>query len=144
MDFNTRVSLETIKKQLKKNGDILDIAGSNRFSIKTHSPIYGFKKVYGNGLFETSERIANLIIPPDSIIVCAGSHKLRTDQAFVHSIVRIKDNEEVKKGYSWHSPHFEYRKHAIVKPRFGLNTDIFSTCHTGIHFFLDLNSAYNY
>lgn len=143
MDHTTIIPFKDIKKQLKNSGNVEHRYDKDHFRIKTNVPLYGFKKVYLGGIW-IKEAIVNLIIPPDSVIVCAGSHKLRTNKAFVHSIVTCENRQEVEKAVSGYDKSFEYRKHALIVPEYGFDRDVVTTCAAGIHFFLDLKGAYNY
>ena len=113
---------------------------------------------YGTNYYNREDAIANLIIPKGAFIYLnyriqfqeGESHvKIRASKAKLHSIVRISDQKQVvfarskyDSAYTYDNPKFLGKESELILP------DQFSdhpgVCESGIHFFLDIESALNY
>ena len=118
------------------------------------APLHVFKKVYCYNKFgNTRAAIVNLVIPVGAQIYIgdyafsrfAGSSemKMRTSEAFVHSIVSLAALEQESEGHAGYDNEFKYVPGTTVKPtrRFSKAED---QCDSGIHFFINLADAKNW
>jgi hypothetical protein len=109
---------------------------------------------------KVSGAIVQLILPKGTIICKARNFnvfckKLRADQAYVGVIIPITKTHVFKSEYatiskklvyfnSLYDRSFRYRVGDLVKPRWGLSTNIYNSCDSGIHFFCTLKEAEAY
>jgi hypothetical protein len=118
------------------------------------APLHVFKKIYCyTPNIQVCAAIANLVIPVGAEIFIgnyayerwaqSGEMKMRASEAFVHSVVRIGNLEQVSEGHAGYDNNFKYVPGTTVKPtkRFSKSED---QCSTGIHFFINLTHAKNW
>lgn len=118
---------------------------------KTIFPTRVFKKVIcrskKNNIHDM-EAVAELIIPPGSTIVRSyySYGMMRTNNVHVKNITDL-DDQIIDDDFECYSPsmgNLKYNVGSHVKPEKPLNTDIYKTCVSGIHFYLSKQSAKNY
>ena len=118
---------------------------------------WGYKKIKCKNLIISSQSffsheydcLATLLIPEEARIIKPynDNKKFRTDMALVVKIEPIDSTSNIKKKMICNSIYdktFQYEEGKIVTPCKPLNTDRIETCKSGIHFFMDKNSAKNY
>jgi hypothetical protein len=106
--------------------------------------LHAFKKVKSyHGM-----AIANLVVRKGAIVCpvprweTSEFHtKLKADSAFVHSVVLIRDKQQINSGYSGYSPNFAYVPGSFaVAEKFTQD----NSCGNGIFFFMTLDAALQY
>lgn len=104
-------------------------------------------KMFCGWILDTIVGIAELIIPPDALIVfpesrnvITSSHKMRTNKAYVKSITGLSGGDlSYYECSSAYDPNFIYRIGSTVEA--DVNINYHSPCESGIHFYLDKKSA---
>lgn len=122
--------------------------------FKLKKDLKGFKCTFGNpGTF--TRRIVNLIIPKGAVVFIGKSggtkhfYKCRADKVIVDSIHSAYDGSKAKCSYSMRTRYVNGRRMAtkyqtgktLVEPNFSKYA---STCAPGLHFFLDIKTAFEY
>ena len=136
-------------KPVKYHGGTYGKAISRQGFFKVTKPMYVFKKVYVG--VANNQAIANLIIPVGALIYVEGAtvnycnvgittRKMRASEAYVHSIVTVRDKVQVRLAKSGHDSKFMYVPGTTVKPDNGFDKEE-EACAGGIHFFVDLVDA---
>ena len=119
--------LSNIKINYRTLGYHLDCPGEGSF--------IGYKKA--------NKHLIKLLILEDSKRSSATTLKCRCDKAKVLSITNIKTGKEISKIASDYDKNFIYEVGKIVEVK-DFDEDRWNECSTGIHFFINKESAINY
>ena len=121
------------------------IAGAQYNIHRTTHDLLVFKKVHVGRPGKSQHAVANLIIPAGSVVRLPAYYdsKCRADKAFVHSIIRRSDFKEFDQAFAEHFNSFKYHKGQMAVPVYKFDMEN-EECASGIHFFLDIESAYKY
>lgn len=95
------------------------------------------------GYKKANKHLIKLLILEDSKRSSATTLKCRCDKAKVLSITNIKTGKEISKIASDYNPNFIYEVGKIVDVK-DFDEDRWNECSTGIHFFINKESAINY
>ena len=113
-------------------------------SCPSHGSFIGWKKVYSCDEPEI-QMIAKLLIPEDAERLSGAGNKCRCNKAKVLEIQTL--DGELKNDlicYSLYNPHFLYKVGETVTAEKPFNKDRWEVCSSGIHFFIDRQSAVDY
>ncbi len=111
--------------------------------------LIGYKKIYYRRGFALTSLIVTLKIPARASVINSEGYrfsKCRTSEAKVISIKKMNGEDVDKKivCFSFYDEEFIYKTGRIVKPKKKFNTNKFSTCESGIHFYLTKTRARNH
>lgn len=95
------------------------------------------------GYKKANEHLIKLLILENSKRSSATTLKCRCDKAKVLSITNIKTGKEISKIASDYDKNFIYKVGEIVEVK-NFDEDRWNECSTGIHFFINKESAINY
>ena len=95
------------------------------------------------GYKKANEHLIKLLILEDSKRSSATTLKCRCDKAKVLSITNIKTGKEISEIVSDYDKNFIYKIGKIVEVK-DFDEDRWNECSTGIHFFINKESAINY
>ena len=95
------------------------------------------------GYKKANKHLIKLLILEDSKRSSATTLKCRCDKAKVLSITNIKTGKEISEIASDYDKNFIYKVGKIVEVK-DFNEDRWNECSTGIHFFINKESAINY
>lgn len=101
----------------------------------------GWKKAYHD---ENYNVIVKLLIPNDAKRISGTGLKCRTDKALVLDIQDIHNVKHYDKAYSYYDRNFVYKIGEYVTPTEDFCEDRFDECSSGIHFFINRNTAVDY
>ena len=105
--------------------------------------IIGYKKAIIRPFMTLQEALITLEIPVGAIVFQPNNFKCRTNIAKVIRITNLGETDILKEAQSWFDSSFiYYAGETIICDDFKLNNSI--ECASGIHFFLDKESALNY
>ena len=101
----------------------------------------GWKKAYDENCHNV---IVKLLIPNDAKRMSGTGLKCRTDKALVLDIQDIYNVKHYDKAYSYYDRSFVYKIGEYVTPTEDFCEDRFDECSSGIHFFINRNTAVDY